>query len=335
LSGPTRPQAGQRVALGHISCVRDRWPLHGLMPLGIERPVNVKGEVPSGFLTATSSAGLIHFREGQPQRLLDGSWYFGLTSDGASWYAFERTGLHGRVVRFRLDGDERVRTAVWGLPWSIHQIDIVRERLLVMDARHNRVLGYAMTGLNRPRAWVRTTLRALPAGSLRAGRDSPNYAHFNSIFATVDDVYLIAHNAWRFTGRESELFTLDHDLNLRDVRSLGGRNCHNYCRFPYGSGEQEVFLRSDAGEIVVDGDVAYKCQSFLRGLAVGRECRLVGTSGHRNAQQRASGETGNGRVLVFDPAWTLVGTITVPLTQLFDVRLTGEPDFARSARIPP
>ncbi|MGW4381416.1 hypothetical protein [Kitasatospora sp. NPDC004531] len=314
----------------HVGCVRDRWPLRGLAARPPAQDVRLSGEVPDGFLIGTSAAGLLLVRDGRAERLLDGSWYYGLTRDADTWYAFERTGRHGRIVRFGLD-HPGVRTALWGLDFGVHQIDVVAGDLLVTDTHHNRLLAYPTTGLRTPRLWCRTAARALPAGPLRDGRASLNYAHFNSVFGTGDSLHLVAHNDGRRTGRDSELYTVDREFTVRSIRRLGGTSCHNYCRYRSGGTEEEVYLRSDAGEVVVNGTVAHRSRHFLRGLAVGHDVRLVGASERRGPNRHTDGDPGNGGVLVFDRSWKRIGSVSVPRSQIFELRLTDECDSGLSA----
>lgn len=326
---PAAPDRGWRAAVDTALAVRDRWPLHGLSPLRPATPVTVTGQPPPDCLVGTGSVGLLHVRTDGARRLLDGGWYYGLTTSKGRWFAFERTSSRGRVVSFALDGTGGVRTLVWGLHFGVHQIDVVDGRLLVLDTHHNRLLAYE-TAAGGPRWWSRTARQVLPAGALAGGRRSANYAHFNSVFADEEAVYLVAHNAWTRTGRPSELYRLDHDLQLLDVRLLDGHDCHNYCRLPDDPRGQEVYLDSAAGAVVVDGETVHRSLWFLRGLAVGRGHQLVGASERSSATSRAGGDVGNGRVLVFDADWQHVGTVVVPHTQIFEIRLTDEPDLALS-----
>jgi hypothetical protein len=327
---PAAPDRGWRAVADTALAVRDRWPLHGLTPLPLAAPVTTTGEPPPACLVGTSAVGLLHLRTNDgARRLLDGGWYYGLTTAQGRWFVFERTSSRGRVVCFALDGTDGVRTLVWGLHFGVHQIDVVDGRLLVLDTHANRLLAYG-TAPGRPRWWSRTARQALPAGALDRGRGSANYAHFNSVFADEAAVHLVAHNASTRTGRPSELYRLDHGLRLLDVRPLGGRDCHNYCRLQDDPRGREVHLDSAAGEVVVDGETVHRSRWFLRGLAVGRRHQLVGASERSSATSRAGGDVGDGRVLVFDAGWRHVGTVVVPGTQVFEIRLTDEPDLALS-----
>jgi hypothetical protein len=286
----------------------------------------VEGELPPfAFMVSTSRHGLLLFDRGRLTRLLDGDCY-GLTRRGPCWYAYQGRRGHGRIVRFRLqDCAARSRQVVLrGLNYGIHQVDFVGERLVLVDTLKNRLLVYDDVDRLRGASWQRWSRQVYPTGirevadyrrdRLGCDRDSPHYRHFNSVFARGDEVYLVAHNRSRSSGRRSELYVLDAELAPLQVRDLRTAEVHNY----WTDGNRELVCGSAKGTLRADGVDVAQLGGYTRGLSVGPEHVLVGGSQH--AAQREGRDGGEGQVHALDRSFRVLGRLVIPGTQVHEVR---------------
>jgi hypothetical protein len=304
-------------------------------------PVQIDGTMPPfGFLVSTSRHGLLLFDGGRLTELLHGECY-GLTNRGSWWYAYRRVRAHGQIVRFHLEGcrARSVQIVLHGLNYGIHQVDFIEGRLVLVDTVKNRLLIYDGADALRGRSWQCWSWQVYPTGvrevadfrrdRLRCTRDSPHYRHFNSVFARGSEVYLVAHNRTRSSGRRSELYVLDRDLAPREIRDLRTAEVHNY----WTDGQQEIICASAKGTLRVDGVDVAQFGTYTRGLSVGPDHILVGGSQH--AAQRWGRDEGDGRVHVLDRSFRVLGRLTIPGTQVHEVRRVDGYELALSDAVDP
>ena len=280
---------------------------------------------PVCFLVATSAHGLLLYERGELVQIVSGSCY-GISRCGEWWLAFQRHGDFGRIVRFRLDG-RRVRqlhTVLSGLNYGVHQLDVIGERLIVVDTVKNRLLVYDDVAALRRRSWRCWSSQVYPVGvrettdyrwdRLTCRLDSATYRHYNSVFHHGDRLYVVAHNRTVQSGRRSQLFVLDDDFTVREVRDLGAADVHNF----WTDGVRQVYCASAKGTVRVDGVDAVSVGGYTRGLSIASDLLLVGAS--RYETERHARERGNGCVHAIAPDLTVLGQVTVPRTQIHEVR---------------
>ncbi len=115
---------------------------------------------------------------------------------------------------------------------------------------------------------------SIPQAARKIGREQPNHAHFNSLFGWAGGVYLVAHNETVKTCRGSELFLLDTDGTVKGREPMGGSCCHNIAILD----GRQVICRSVEGTVAVDGADVLSLDAFVRGLSLGSDHHIVGTS---------------------------------------------------------
>lgn len=278
--------------------------------------IECSGDIPSiSFLVSTSTYGVVSFSGARASLIESPRWSYGLARLASDWIVFGADGHRGRLEILKTDQPGCPKSLAYGLPPRIHQIEVLGDDLLLTDPYNNRLLVYDLDGHHRARYWRTGTTSIYPAGKAVAGRSSPNYAHFNSVFTADGAVYVIAHNDFNRSCRLSELWILTPTFEVAERRSLGQANCHNYFR----SDEMEVFLASNAGQVFVNGEIAADlAPQYLRGLAVSREAVLVGGSQKSQRPERARGA---GHVTVFSRSMVKLGEIRIAGTQIHDIRL--------------
>ena len=228
------------------------------------------------FLVGTSS-GLLLYERGAFIRVCGGKIY-GITLDekGACCIFQRLPESFGRLVRFDLNTGQ-ARTLADFLSTGIHQIDWVDSRLAVTDTYRNAIRLYSPRG--------RLLEVHHPNGRLPDGRNSDNYRHFNSVFRSGQDIYLVAHNWSQKTGRFSQIYRLDRNWKVREVLSTRSRSAHNVVCL---DGEMWHCGSLDGtlvrGRRTVFRDERY----FTRGLAVNHEHILLGGSEFAERENRST-----------------------------------------------
>lgn len=302
------------------------------------------------FLVTTSVHGVLLYDKRELTQILPGDCY-GLTRHGDWWYVFQRLGNYGRITRFQLDGAKPrgVQRVLAGLNYGIHQIDFLDNRLVLIDTLKNRLLVYEGAAKLRRGSWQRWTLQVYPLG-VRKFRDyrwdraqsdqhPGSYPHFNSIFRRHQQVYIVAHNHTMTSGRRSQLFMLDDDLKLQEIRDLGAADVHNY----WTSGHQELFCASAKGSLRNGSTDAILLGGYTRGLSVSHDYLLVGTSRldpnrklwkqHNKARRSwmpTQCKPGTGGVHFINREFKRLGHIIIPDTDVHDIRRIDAEELALS-----
>jgi hypothetical protein len=277
------------------------------------------------FLVATSTHGVVLYEREQFIRIVPGNCY-GITRCGDWWMAFQRQGDFGRVVRFQVVGRRarHLQTVLYGLNYGIHQLDFVGDRLIVVDTLKNRLLVYDGAARLRRASWRRWTCQVYPIGvrevadfrwdRLACRRDATTYRHFNSVFQHDGRLHVVAHNRTVESGRRSQLYVLDDGFTVLEVRDLNAADVHNY----WTDGTRELYCASAKGTVRLDGADAVALGGYTRGLSVASDLLLVGSS--RFEPERRAREQGDGCVHAIAPDLTALGHVTLPRTQIHEIR---------------
>lgn len=234
-------------------------------------------------------------------------FFYGITVRDDAIYVFEAGDWprsptrRGRIVRFRRVGERiaAVDVLATGLDNGCHQIDLIDDRLCVLDTYHQRVLRFAVDG------GVPETL--CPIGPARDGDWAGGYVHVNSLIAYDDAILLLLHNGADRTGRASEIARLTRDWRLVDRTPLDGLGCHNLALLENGA---VLTCGSFAGDLVAtDGLKVPVCDMMTRGLSVDAGGIVVGGSAFAD---RAVRDTAGGALVFLDRAYRPLGRIAVP-----------------------
>lgn len=251
--------------------------------------------------------------------LLAGQFY-GLSRHGDRWYAFRKIAPGaGQLLSFAFDGQKASQTCLLleGLSEGCHQIDFLGETLLVADTYHNRLLRFEFEGER-----LRPTGTFYPPGPLDEGRESPNYAHLNSLWHGDGTLCVLFHNETSKTGRHSEIVTLDDEFRIvrRQVTPAG--NAHNILRYR----GKPLYCDSTAGTLCWDGQIVHRTHQFTRGLSITADYIAVGRAEYGKRQCR---EKLHGGVDILDHRFQLVESLDLP-GMVQEIRAWGCPDYGLS-----
>jgi hypothetical protein len=291
----------------------------------------VVGAVPDiAFLVATTHAGLLLVEGTHVTRLFRGRDFYGITTTGERWYVYHRFSVgNGCIISFRLQDGHAIdaRTELAGLLRGVHQIDVIDDSMWIVDTFHDRIIVVPLDSIGD--RWRERAALYYPVGRSGIGRERPNHAHFNSVLGRQGDIYLVAHYEGAKTGRDSELFLLDSSGTVRGREPMGGSDCHN---IGFLDGER-VFCRSKEGAVCKGGQDVLRLDGYVRGLALGHDFHIVGTSTMgRDWAQRAQGD---GSVVITDRAFAPLATMVLPRTQVCEVRRVDAPDLGLSSSMGP
>lgn len=245
--------------------------------------------------------------DGRDLRCVAHGFFYGITLHDDAILVFEsgdwprNPTRRGRIVRFRLKGDRIVATDVLatGLDNGCHQIDVIDDRLCVLDTYNQRVLRFALDG------GVPEPLYPLGAA---CDRDwSGGYAHVNSLIAHDDAILLLLHNGADRTGRASEIARLTRDWQVVDRTPVDGLGCHGFALLEDGA---VLTCGSFAGELVAtDGLKVPVCDMMTRGLSVDAGGIVVGGSAFA---ERSARDTARGALFFLDRDYRRIAQIAVP-----------------------
>jgi hypothetical protein len=274
-------------------------------------------------LVATAGQGLLLITDGQAQQLFPGKFY-GITRHENHWYAFQRQRWHGRIVRFDLSGNAEV--ALWGLSRGVHQIDVVDERLIVVDTYENRLLVFDAITKLRDRWWRSCEPKIhYPAGRLTSGRQSRNYHHFNSVLVRPEAIYLIAHNETSKTGRPSCLWTLDSEFLPVQTRALEASNAHNIVFLD----QDPMYCASLEGTVCLGEEDVFNGHRFTRGLSLSSDQIVVG--GSDVSHDRADRKSSDGYIWTLTCGFEEFARMTIKGGPVQEIRRVDAPDMGMSA----
>lgn len=279
----------------------------------------------SGFTHLMASRqGLFAVRKGE-SRLIAHGLFFGLVTTPAGAYVFEsgdlarNGGNFGRIVHLEIAGQAIVswRILASGLSSGCHQIDIIDDRIFVVDTYDQCIRGFARDGTELD------CHRPFPLASTYAW--DQGYLHINSLLAVRDGILLVLHNGGRATGRPSELAVLDTSWRLVDRVPLPGLGCHNIALLDDGT---VLTCASLSGEIAELGGHAMRVSAMMtRGLSVSDEGLVVGASTFSNRLQR---HDARGEIVFMDAAMSVTERMPVPGAPT-DIRRLGGFDRGLSA----
>ncbi len=207
----------------------------------------------------------------------------------------------GRIVRFRRKGDRIVGSDILatGLDNGCHQIDVIDDRLYVLDTYSQRVLSFALDG--------GVPEEIYPLGEASDGDWAGGYAHVNSLIAHGDAILLLLHNGANRTGRTSEIARLTRDWQLVDRVAVDGLGCHGFAVLEDGA---VLTCGSFAGELIAtDGLKVSVFDMMTRGLSVDAGGIVVGGSAFA---ERSARDTAGGALVFLDRAYRRIGRLAVP-----------------------
>lgn len=225
-----------------------------------------------------SRQGLYAVNEREWSQLLPGS-FFGLTVRGPEIFAFEACDLprsplrKGRIVRLVHAGGRIAGASVVakGLDNGCHQIDFCAGRLHVMDTYNQQIVRFGPGEIDFE---ALSSLPSLPAG--RWANSDPRYVHANSLLRVGETYLVLLHNAFKHTGRLSEIALYDTDWRFIERWRVQGRNCHGLALLNDGT---LLTCDSMAGDLLsAQGRRMHVSPHMTRGLAVGADIIAVGLS---------------------------------------------------------
>jgi hypothetical protein len=291
------------------------------LPAPVELPFEEYSQIghvsKSMLLVATSSCGLLLYHHGKIFQLFDYKGFYGITKDKDAWYAFHKTGWHGRIIRFKIlnHAVHDCEVVIYGLSRGVHQIDIVNDQLMIADTYNNRIIVFDNYREISNAFWRDTNhYVSYPNGRLQQGRKSENYNHFNSIFASNNSIFVVAHNETYKTGKYSELYILDNKLNKLKTISLHGSNCHNYFR----NSQDEVFCKSLEGTIVINNEEKFQVSMFTRGLSISPDLLVFGGSTIELIKEKRGNS--DAKLFFCDKIHKIITEVKLKKTQVNEIR---------------
>lgn len=292
-------------------------------PRALNRPVRFRGDIsPEVSFLAGCTGGLLYYTNGRLVRLLKGKHY-GVTSYRGRWYVYRKVDRWlGQLLSFRLEDQVMVdlRLERSFLPRTIHQIDVIHDRLYAVNTL-NSILQFAFT----PEG-LRPVGEIIINGSLPEGKASPNYCHVNSIYGADQSIYLVYHNTTTKSQRPSQVAVFDMNFQQQQIIEINGIDAHNVFRH----GNRLVYCDSGRG-LLVWGDRVIRAEKMTRGLAISDELILLG--GSTFAERAARSNTAGTVYFLKYSDLSLLGSLEIPSAGgVQELRFVDRPDYGLSAR---
>lgn len=283
----------------------------------------IEGSAPSiKFLVSTAGNGLLLYKDGKLSRIINGDIIYGLTKEQNNWWVFQQNGDKGSVISFNINDHMgyNIRVRIPNLNQAIHQIDFIRDDLLVVDTFRNRVQVF-----KNAVSKIDDTLLLLPRGPV-ANRKDRNYCHLNSVYSDGERIYILAHNNINKTGSKSEVFVYDMNYTRVGVLPMTCSGAHNYVRFK----DAEWICDSESGTLLRNNKPVFSAgeKAFTRGLSISDEYILLGSSGI--SPIRVERKHRDGHVYIFDKKFQQIAKITIPKTQIMEIRQVDRDDYTLS-----
>ena len=270
------------------------------------------------FLISTQTKEIILYDKGKIKKKYRKKGFYGITQNADLYFVFYITGLHGKIISFRLDNNKvkDVTTRIKGLSKGVHQIDFIDSDLYVTNTYDNSILVYRDMQKKQDLHWKKYDKIIYPNGKIKNGRASNNYNHFNSIFRYKDNIYLIAHNETKKTNRESEIYILDlinHNTIIKE--KISGSNCHNI----YKDNNKYMYCKSLEGVLNINNkDSIFHENQFTRGLSISNKYIILG--GSEIQLKKEERKKTNGYIYVYRANLKLIETISINNTQIQEIR---------------
>lgn len=269
-------------------------------------------KIEGAYLVGMTS-GLWYITEDRMVQLSSVSSY-GITRYNDRWYVCQHSGKYSKIISFLFNpevGYDKVadmREECVGLFKGVHQIDVYKDKLYIVDTLSNKLIVKELNGKE---------FHVNPNKKVKSRVKENN--HFNSVFIKDDNIYILAHNGTTQPERKSEIYVLDREsLKIKDVLPLEGRESHNI----YLHKEKFLYCNSINGEIIFDSNVVFKkTDSFLRGLAVTENRFVVGGS---QLAERSERKNTSCNLYFLDREWNLVNEICIDeIGQIYEIRSMG------------
>lgn len=273
---------------------------------------NVENKIAGKFLISASS-GLWYLNGKKLKMILPGGC-FGITGGLKEWYVCQYTGNYSRILKFDLIEEKNEvfmvnkKNYLKGLSPNIHQIDLYKNRLYVVNAEENSIL--VSNGKN-------TYSEYFPNKRVKKGAKGSN--HFNSVFVNENGIHLMAHNGTTKDERDSEIYILDiNTLRVKNKFSLNAQKAHNI----FFVNNSLAYCNSPAGELIINESVAFKNENyFLRGIAITEESIIAGGSEFATRENR---DKTSSIIFELDYSGKLKNELLIKnIGQIYDIRYVG------------
>lgn len=259
-----------------------------------------------------TTRGLLLWNDGAVTQLLEGGVY-GISKLGEKWYCSHINGPNCAILELDIQGDQLIssKTIMERGP-GIHQIDFIGDQLVIADTKYNQICVCSVT------EGLITTI--VPNG-IQTGVHDETHLHLNSVFASGQTLYVMAHNLSGRYNRLSEIYEINlPDYTVRTHYPIDGMACHNIFVDEHGL----MFLDSLEGRVIRHGKKV-KLHSFLRGLAITADNYFIGSNKKASREERIGG----GSIFVFNQQFKQVDEYQIDGV-ICEIRCLDQPDYSMS-----
>lgn len=239
-------------------------------------------EIDSDIIFSTSTGVYVfNLASNKLIKILNGK-YYGLTKWGDWWITTRsnnkgyRDHLVNRRIsdfcKFKLDKEHNIiewELIIIGIPGEVHQIDVFKNILYIPHTDFNQILTLDLNLLKKSIYPI-----TLESGLLKSIKVASNLSsHFNSIFVTSKEIFILAHNFTMYTKKWSELIILNEEYTQKLI-PLNAHSAHNIIKIS----EDLYYCDSNHYKLYKKNQPVFSRDKLLRGLSISNEYIYVGGS---------------------------------------------------------
>ena len=160
----------------------------------------------------------------------------------------------------------------FGIPGEIHQIDVIKDKLVFPLTGYNLILSFSLQKLLlKNKNIITTSFYRMKKTTLKLQKPT----HLNSIYFSykLDTTFLIAHNSTAHTERTSDIISINN-TNQIEITNTSAHSAHNICHFNDGM----MFCDSNNKKLLKGNECLFETNKLLRGLAIDNNYIYVGGS---------------------------------------------------------
>lgn len=266
------------------------------------------------LLIGTRHLGLLYFDGKTIKRLFRKHRAYGITKGKDRWCACVRDmdSRLGTIISFDIINDNFANTKdeISDVPKDIHQIDFVGRSLILTD-----VVGGILIEYKKFNSFPKIKLKI-------EHKIGEKLEHFNSIYGRGGRLLVLSHNQYSKTGNTSKIVILK-DYRIINVIKTNARCAHNI----YQDKNCIIILDSLRERVMANNKTIKKNMGFVRGMSISDDFIFIGSS---KVAENDRDRNSTGFIISFDRKFKEIGRISIPKTQIYEIRRVDKLDYCLS-----
>jgi len=267
------------------------------------------------FLVGSRHSGLLYFDGEDFKRIYPRYRVYGITKGRHGWCAYVKDpgSKTGTIVSFNIEDDNfcNFKNIICPAPKDIHQIDFIGKSLILTDVRSGSLIEY--------KNFLKFTRPPLKI----VHKIGTPMKHFNSIYFYNNQILVLAHNQYAKTEQKSKVIYLNKSFDKVKRYKSNAKCGHNI----YQDKSCIIVCDSLGGNVLYNNKPILKNMGFVRGLSISDDYILIGSSKQSDDDKN---RISLGHIHVFNRKFKKIGRISIPKTQIYEIRRVDSIDYCMS-----